>query len=103
MNSNGSFSVGKTWKLHELRAVEVVNVSYISIISPRCVLMQEKPLAFHITLARTYKWKTERPNEQLSFLHALVGLFRTVSNGSLQVIGLPEVDTLSGAMHVRPV
>ena len=27
MNSNGTFSVGKTWKLTELRAVEVVNVS----------------------------------------------------------------------------
>jgi hypothetical protein len=31
MNSNGTFSVGKTWKLNELRAVEVVTVSYASI------------------------------------------------------------------------
>ncbi len=30
MNSNGTFSVGKTWRLEELRAVEVVNVSYMS-------------------------------------------------------------------------
>ena len=29
MNSNGTFSVGKTWKLNELRAVEVINVGYI--------------------------------------------------------------------------
>jgi len=27
MNSNGTFSVGKTWKLVELRAIEVINVS----------------------------------------------------------------------------
>lgn len=27
MNSNGTFSVGKSWRLTELRAVEVVNVS----------------------------------------------------------------------------
>lgn len=27
LNSNGSFSVGKTWKLSELRGVEVLNVS----------------------------------------------------------------------------
>lgn len=26
LNTNGSFSVGKTWKLSELRGVEVVNV-----------------------------------------------------------------------------
>jgi Exocyst complex component SEC3 N-terminal PIP2 binding PH len=38
MNSNGTFSVGKTWKLHELRAIEVVNVSCMYIISPRCIL-----------------------------------------------------------------
>ncbi|KAH9982337.1 exocyst complex component Sec3-domain-containing protein [Lactifluus volemus] len=78
MNSNGTFSVGKTWKLHELRAIEVVN-----------------PLAFNITLARTYRWKTEKPNEQLVFLHSLVDLFRNVSNGSLQVVGLPEIETRS--------
>ncbi|KAI0307681.1 exocyst complex component Sec3-domain-containing protein [Multifurca ochricompacta] len=80
LNSNGTFSVGKTWKLNELRAVEVVN-----------------PLAFNITLARTYRWQTERPNEQLAFLHALLDLFRTVSNGSLQVIGLPEPETRSAS------
>lgn len=76
MNSNGTFSVGKTWKLNELRAVEVVN-----------------PLAFNITLARTYRWQTEHSNEQLAFLHALVDLFRTIFDGSLQVIGLPEAET----------
>ena len=27
LNSNGTFSVGKTWRLQELRGVEVVNVS----------------------------------------------------------------------------
>lgn len=31
-NSNGTFSVGKTWKLSELRAVEVVGVSYVHFI-----------------------------------------------------------------------
>ena len=27
MNSNGTFSVGKTWRLNELRGVEVTDVS----------------------------------------------------------------------------
>ncbi|KAI0271421.1 exocyst complex component Sec3-domain-containing protein [Gloeopeniophorella convolvens] len=76
LNSNGTFSVGKTWKLSEVRAVEVVN-----------------PLAFNITLARTYRWQTEKPTDQLAFLHALVDLFKTVSNTSLQVIGLAEEAT----------
>ncbi|KAH8991916.1 exocyst complex component sec3 subunit [Lactarius akahatsu] len=86
MNSNGTFSVGKTWKLTELRAVEVMN-----------------PLAFNITLARTYRWQTEQSNEQLAFLHALVDLFRSISNGSLQVIGLPEAETRSAISLAEPI
>lgn len=27
LNTNGTFSVGKTWKLRELRGVQIVNVS----------------------------------------------------------------------------
>jgi hypothetical protein len=33
MNSNGTFSVGKTWKLNELRAVEVVDASNVHFIA----------------------------------------------------------------------
>ncbi|KAI0286899.1 exocyst complex component Sec3-domain-containing protein [Russula aff. rugulosa BPL654] len=73
MNSNGTFSVGKTWKLNELRGVEVTD-----------------PLTFNVTLARTYRWQTEKASEQVEFLHALVDLFRSVSGGTLQVIGLAE-------------
>ncbi|KAI0068299.1 exocyst complex component sec3 subunit [Artomyces pyxidatus] len=82
LNSNGSFSVGKTWKLPELRGIEVLN-----------------PSAFNITLARTYRWQTEKPNEQFNFLITLVKLFRSVAGGSasLQVIGLSEPDGPSSA------
>ena len=95
MNSNGTFSVGKTWRLSELRGVEVVNVSAHAL-PFCCMLMPIKPVAFNITLARTYRWQTEHSNEQLPFLHALVDLFRSFSNGPLQVIGLPEAETRPG-------
>jgi len=52
--------------------------------------MPTQPLTFNITLARAYRWQTEKSNEQLEFLHTLVDLFRSLSGGSLQVIGLPE-------------
>jgi len=39
MNSNGTFSVGKTWKLNELRAVEVVDASNVHLI----VLLRADP------------------------------------------------------------
>jgi hypothetical protein len=104
MNSNGTFSVGKTWRLNELRAVEVVNVSSCPPCLPSCfMLMSIKPVAFNITLARTYRWQTENSNEQLTFLHALVDLFRSFINAPLQVIGLAEAETRSGVNSHSPL
>ncbi|TDL28196.1 hypothetical protein BD410DRAFT_350073 [Rickenella mellea] len=79
LNSNKTFSVGKTWVLSELRGVEVTN-----------------PLTFNVTLARTYQWQTEDPNDQDMFVNALVRLFRRLvgRNAPLQVMGFvprPEV------------
>ncbi|KAI6047739.1 exocyst complex component Sec3-domain-containing protein [Pisolithus marmoratus] len=79
LNTNGSFSVGKTWRLAELRGIEVVN-----------------PLSFNITLGRTYKWQTENPVDQSAFIHALVDLFRSLIGNHLQLQGVndPEIPTL---------
>lgn len=68
---------------------------FLSAISFR-LLIPIKPLAFNIILARTYRWQTENSSEQLAFLHALVDLFRSFSNGPLQVLGLAEAETRSG-------
>ncbi|KAI0048330.1 hypothetical protein FA95DRAFT_1490994 [Auriscalpium vulgare] len=82
LNSNGTFSVGKTWKLSELRGIEVLS-----------------PQTFNITLARTYRWQTENRNEQYAFLVSLVRLFRTIAGGStsLQIVGLAETDPPSSS------
>ncbi|KAF8807747.1 exocyst complex component, sec3 subunit [Phlegmacium glaucopus] len=73
LNTNGTFSVGKTWKLEELRAINVIS-----------------PLAFNLTLSRTYRWQTENREDQTKFLEDLVRLFRTVTNGQapLQLDGI---------------
>ncbi|KAG1757754.1 exocyst complex component Sec3-domain-containing protein [Suillus lakei] len=75
LNTNGSFSVGKTWKLSELRGIEVLN-----------------PASFNITLARTYKWQTENHLDQANFISAAVKLFYVVSNGTgtLHLIGVRQ-------------
>ncbi|OJT02748.1 Exocyst complex component 1 [Trametes pubescens] len=80
LNNNGSFSVGKTWKLSELRGLEVLN-----------------PLAFNITMARTYRWQTENQRDQSSFLSALVQLFRTVTGGTapLELVGIRDPNEAS--------
>ncbi|KAF8078783.1 exocyst complex component, sec3 subunit [Lyophyllum atratum] len=85
LNTNGTFSVGKTWRLPELRAIQVVN-----------------PLSFNITLSRTYRWQTENQGDQSSFLEALVHLFHTVAPGSsLQLEGLPEPQKVEDRTDTR--
>lgn len=98
LNTNGSFSVGKTWRLPELRAVQVVNVCRFSDLCITAKYISNKPLAFNITLSRTYRWQTENPTEQSTFLEALVRLFRTVTAGaaSLQLEGLSVPDSVPG-------
>ncbi|KAI3622586.1 exocyst protein [Moniliophthora roreri] len=75
LNTNGTFSVGKTWRLAELRGVQVVG-----------------PQTFNISLARTYRWQTENQRDQDNFLKTLIQLFHTVTGGSapLRVEGMPN-------------
>ncbi|TEB38979.1 exocyst protein [Coprinellus micaceus] len=77
LNTNGSYSVGKTWRISELRGLQVLN-----------------PRSFNITLSRTYRWETESRELQASFLQTLVQLFRNVTGGAapLQLEGVPELD-----------
>ena len=63
------------------------------------MLTPTQPSTVNITLARTYRWQTEESSEQQEFLHILVDLFRSVSGGTLQVIGLPEPGINSGRIH----
>ncbi|KAH7334432.1 exocyst complex component SEC3 N-terminal PIP2 binding PH-domain-containing protein, partial [Rhizoctonia solani] len=71
-NNNGTFSVGKTWKLEELQAVEVLG-----------------PRGIAIKMNRLYRWQTEKEREQIAFLESTVQLFyRVTGNKYLSVVGL---------------
>ena len=93
MNNNGTFSVGKTWRLPELRGVTVINVS-MHLIVPCRHAERPQPSNFSITLSRTYRWETEDALEQRNFVEALVRLFHTVTNGQaplrVEGIAVPE-------------
>lgn len=70
-NSNGTFSIGKTWGLEELMALEVA-----------------QPQAFAITInARSYYWLTDNAREQVDFLVAVVRCYRQYTARDLRVIG----------------
>ncbi|EGG06336.1 uncharacterized protein MELLADRAFT_87296 [Melampsora larici-populina 98AG31] len=76
-NSNGSFSIGKTWDVIDLRGVELINDS-----------------AFKLSLgSRSYTWMAEDVYERAEFVNLLVRSFRQCANGKLpSMIGLPDDD-----------
>ncbi|KAJ6519655.1 exocyst complex component sec3 subunit [Mycena sanguinolenta] len=86
LNTNGSFSVGKTWRLSELRALQVTN-----------------PLSFNITLSRTYKWQTENPADQAQFLEAMIRLFHAAApDAPLQLDGVEDYGPAKQSQNGTP-
>ncbi|KAG8937030.1 hypothetical protein FRC03_004096 [Tulasnella sp. 419] len=74
-NANGTFSIGKSWKLEDLREIEIVS-----------------PTSFKLSFARSYRWSTDRQDDQTSFLEAVVRLFRQVnSNGDLNIVNKGDI------------
>ncbi|WVQ76259.1 hypothetical protein IAR50_005924 [Cryptococcus sp. DSM 104548] len=66
-NSNLSFSRGKTWNMEDVRVLEAIS-----------------PSEFALTMtSRRYRWSTERPKDQTSFLSTLARVYRSYTNGRL--------------------
>ncbi|GAA94093.1 uncharacterized protein L969DRAFT_93478 [Mixia osmundae IAM 14324] len=77
-NANGTFSIGKTWPIEDLTAIQVT-----------------EPSAFLITLhGKTYLWQTEQKQDQREFLTSLIQLHRQATGGTrpLQLSGIPQGD-----------
>ncbi|EJU00131.1 hypothetical protein DACRYDRAFT_101160 [Dacryopinax primogenitus] len=71
-NSNGTFSVGKTWKLEELQAVEA-----------------HTAISFSLKFSRRYKWTTINERDQALFLSAVIDSYRRVTGGRpLTIVGV---------------
>ncbi|OCB87846.1 hypothetical protein A7U60_g4980 [Sanghuangporus baumii] len=66
LNPNGTFSVGKTWKLEDLRAIEVPQSEATGQPSPEII----------VTFARTYTWQTADVDDQIRFLSQVYFLFK---------------------------
>ncbi|KAH7106760.1 exocyst complex component Sec3-domain-containing protein [Auriculariales sp. MPI-PUGE-AT-0066] len=84
-NSNGTFSVGKTWKIEELRGFEVT-----------------APTMLRASFARTYTWQTPSAQEQNTFIRSAVGVYRQVtgSSSALNLINCQDDYTTSVASTV---
>ncbi|KAK5286018.1 hypothetical protein LTR16_004350, partial [Cryomyces antarcticus] len=81
-NSNGSFSIGKTWNLEDLSAIE----SFSSVLQPSSAQEQQRKLwagevGFVVTIAKPYYWQAGTAKEKEFFIASLVKIYKKYTKG----------------------
>lgn len=88
---NGTFSVGKTWPIDDLSAIQGYKA-----MNPRSQEeAQQKTwagdLGFTVTLGKPYYWRADTAQERLFFIGSLVKIYKKYTGGSLpQLTGFEE-------------
>ncbi|KAM0792567.1 hypothetical protein ACM66B_005230 [Microbotryomycetes sp. NB124-2] len=92
-NSNGTFSIGKTWPLEEMRSVEVIKRPVEGMSSPQ-------PLEFVLGFnGKAYKYETTMPtSQQAAFLVTAVRCWRRYMQGR----GQPDLQLVGFAVDAPP-
>lgn len=99
-NSDGSFSIGKTWMLDDLSAIQ----SYSAYVPKSPLEQQQKEWAstvgFVVTIWKPYYWHARSSKEKEFFIGSLVKIFKKYTGGKVpELIGFDEkeLQMLSGA------
>lgn len=99
-NSDGSFSIGKTWMLDDLSAIQ----SYSAYVPKTPFEAQQKEWAstvgFVVTVGKPYYWHARSSKEKEFFIGSLVKIFMKYTGGRVpELIGFDEKERqmLSGA------
>ena len=82
-NTNGSFSIGKTWVLDDLTHIE----SYTNAVPRNAEEQQNKqragPMGFTVTVQKPYYWQAATAKEKEFFIFSLVKIFKKYTGGRL--------------------
>ena len=92
-NPSGTFSIGKTWNLDELTAIQ----SYTAFMAGNQQEAYEKNWAgntgFIVSLGKPYYWQAPTSKEKDFYIASLIKIFRKYTGGKLpQLIGFPAHD-----------
>ena len=103
-NSNGTFSIGKTWNLDDLSKIQ----SFSHLNPQNDEEAQYKAWAgdrgFTVTLVKPYYWQAATAKEKDFFILSLVKIFKKYTQGQFpELVGFSgeEVDTLVGSPALR--
>lgn len=104
-NNNGTFSIGKTWVLDDLTAIQ----SYTNLVANNPEEQQAKERAggigFVVTIQKPYYWQASTPKEKDFFIFSLIKIYKKYTAGKLpQLLGFEasELEQLGGASLGSP-
>jgi exocyst complex component 1 len=84
-NSNGTFSIGKTWGIDLLERLEETDA-----------------LGFIITVQKPYYWMAETSKDKYAFVTALIQVYRKFTGGkSPEIVGFDSIFRPSGSLSTR--
>ena len=99
-NNNGSFSVGKTWVLDDLSAIQ----SYTNLVPSNPEEQQAKERAggngFIVTIQKPYYWQASTSREKDFFIFSLIKIYKKYTAGKLpHLVGFEpsELEQLGGS------
>ena len=97
-NNNGSFSIGKTWNLEELSAIESFSSSSLPPQSEKEAQYRSwaGPVGFTVTITKPYYWQAGTAKEKEFFIASTVKIYRKYTRGQV-----PELRGYDDAQKVQ--
>lgn len=100
-NANGTFSIGKTWNLDDLSAIE----SFTSSSTPQDYRQWAGDVGFTVMLGKPYYWQAQTDKEKKFFIASLIKIYGKYTGGRLPVLSgfdPAEMDQVVGGAQRRP-
>ena len=104
-NGNGTFSIGKTWNLDDLTAIESYTGAVTSTLDEEAKKEWAGTVGFLVTIQKPYYWQATKAKEKDFFIGSLVKIYRKYTGGKLPGLNgftEQELGLLTGGPGPRP-
>ncbi|KAL9609703.1 MAG: hypothetical protein Q9167_005553 [Letrouitia subvulpina] len=99
-NANGTFSIGKTWNLDDLSAIQSYTNSVPVTPEEREEKQRAAGIGFVVTITKPYYWQAATAKEKEFFIFSLIKIYKKYTGGKLpELLGFDpqELEAFAGA------
>lgn len=104
-NANGTFSIGKTWNLDDLNAIQSFTNTMPATPDEQANKQRAGAVGFIVTITKPYYWQASTAKEKEFFIFSLIKIFKKYTAGRIpDLIGFDpqEMETFSSATGPPP-